>query len=308
MPNPPLILVTEPLMQDSLRWLAERARVVEAAPGDALFSQTLSEADAMVVRTATIVDAAMLDAAPSLRAVARAGVGLDNIDQDACSQRGIAVLHTPDANTQAVVEYVMTIVLDALRPRDPITGNLDSIEWNTRRSADRAHRQMSECRFGILGFGRIGRRVAQVAATIGFSTAYVDLLEIPESQRHGAVPTDLEDLLSTSDVLSIHVDGRHSNRNLLGAPELARLPDHGLLVNTSRGFVIETDALASRLRSTPTLRALLDVHEVEPIPSGHPLLELSNATLFPHVASRTTTALDNMSGVVNVLAQHLEIA
>jgi phosphoglycerate dehydrogenase-like enzyme len=304
----PLILVTEPIMADSLQWLSERAAVVETSPGEAEFNRLLPDAVAMVVRTSTIVDAAMLDAASSLQAVARAGVGLDNIDQDACRDRGIEVIHTPDANTQAVVEYVTTIVLDALRPRQPLIGGVDRDEWNAMRSADRAHRQMSECRFGVLGFGRIGSRVAEVASTLGFSIAYTDLREIPESDRHGATALPLEELLSTSDVLTIHVDGRPSNHDLIGARELARLPDHALLVNTSRGVVIETKALADRLRATPTFRAVLDVHDVEPVPDGHPLLGLPNAMLYPHVAARTTSALSNMSRVVEPLARHLGIA
>ncbi|MCH2149355.1 MAG: hypothetical protein MK095_07965 [Phycisphaerales bacterium] len=304
----PLILVTEPILCDSLQWLSERATVVETAPGDAEFNRLLPNAVALVVRTSTIVDAAMLDAASSLHAVARAGVGLDNIDQEACRERGIEVIHTPDANTQAVVEYVTTIVLDALRPREPLTGGVDRDGWDAIRSADRAYRQMSECRFGVLGFGRIGSRVAEVAAAIGFSTAYTDLRVIPESARHHAIALSLDELLSTSDVLSIHVDGRPSNRDLLGSRELALLPDHALLVNTSRGIIIETNALADRLRATPTFRAVLDVHDREPVPAGHPLLGLPNATLYPHVAARTTSALTNMSQVVEPLARHLGIA
>ena len=308
MPSTPLILVTEPIMQDCLNWLSERAEVVEAAPGSQEFDHLLPRANALVVRTSTQVDVTMLDAAPALRAVARAGVGLDNIDQDACGQRGIEILHTPDANTQAVVEYVTTIMLDALRPREPLSRGMDREEWDTLRAADRAHRQMSECRLGILGFGRIGSRVAEVASAIGFSTAYTDLKEIPESARHGAMPLTMDELLATSDVLSIHVDGRASNHNLVGTDELNRLPAHALLVNTARGSVVDTTALAGRLRSTPTFRARLDVHDTEPIPPGHPLLDLPNAALYPHVAARTTSALQNMSRVVEALAHHLGIA
>jgi D-3-phosphoglycerate dehydrogenase len=303
----PLVILTEPIDVVSRDWLAARVDLVEASPGADAFAQALPDAAGLVVRTATEVNEVMLARATNLQAVARAGVGLDNIDQDACRSRGITVLHTPDANTQSVAEYVMTLVLDALRPRDVLLDAVSQDIWDQLRSAARGCRQMNECRFGILGFGRIGRRVAKMASAIGFELSYTDVLTIDPAHRHGAVPVSLAELLSTSDVLSIHVDGRASNHGLLTAELISLLPDDALLVNTSRGFVMDSHALSDQLRSTPTFQAILDVHEHEPIPDDYPLLGLSNATLLPHNAARTTTALKNMSRVVENLARHLGV-
>jgi len=307
MSDRPVVILAEPIEPASKDWLAARVDLIEAGPGEEAFARWLPEAAAIVVRTATRVDVEMLDAAPKLRAIARAGVGLDNIDQKSCHDRGIAVLHTPDANTQAVAEYVMTLVMDAMRPRDVLTDALSIDEWNALRSGARAHKQMDECRFGILGLGRIGQRVARMASAVGFSLFYTDLLAIDESKRSGATPLPLDELLSTSDVLSIHVDGRLANHGLLNEEHIAMLSPNALLVNTSRGCVVEAGPLCDRLRRTPSFRAILDVHELEPIPEGDPMLALPNVTLLPHSAARTTAALANMSRVVEDLARHLAV-
>ncbi|MCH2148068.1 MAG: hypothetical protein MK095_01400 [Phycisphaerales bacterium] len=307
MSSRPVVILAEPIEAASKEWLAARVELIEAGPEEHAFNHWLPEAAGIVVRTATQVDAAMLDAAPGLRVIARAGVGLDNIDQEACEARGIAVVHTPDANTQAVAEYVMTLVMDALRPRDVLVDAPSTDDWHALRSVERAHRQMDECRFGILGFGRIGQRVARMASAVGFQMFYTDLLSIDESNRSGATPLPLEELLSTSDVLSIHVDGRRSNHGLLDARHIAMLPPTSLLVNTSRGCVVEAGPLRERLRTMPMFRAILDVHDVEPIPEDESMLGMPNVTLLPHNAARTTTALSNMSRVVEDLARHLGV-
>ncbi len=169
-----------------------------------------------------------------------------------------------------------------------------------------APRQMSELTLGILGLGRIGRRVAEVAGVVGFDALYHDLLEIAPSERHGAVPVSGETLFERADVLTIHVDGRPSNRGFVGGDLLARTKEDVLLINTSRGFVVDNVALAARLRACPRIRAHLDVHDPEPIAADCPLLGIPNATLYPHLASRTETALRAMSWVVRDVVAVLE--
>ena len=151
---------------------------------------------------------------------------------------------------------------------------------------------------GILGFGRIGRRIAEVAGAIGFNTIYHDLLEMPDRERHGADPVTLDALLQDSDVLTIHVDGRDANRGLLDGTLLGKMKSDAIILNTSRGFVIEEAALAAWLAANPAGLAILDVHAEEPFTDDDPLLGLGNAHLAPHLASRTTTAMANMSWVV----------
>jgi len=298
MTSRPTVIQTEHLSPAAAQWLAERAELVVGAPGTPAFEAAAPRAAGLVVRTYTEVDEALLARLPALRAVGRAGVGLENVDQDACARRGIAVFNTPDANTQAVVEYVTCLVCDALRPRVFIDEPLDKDEWDEVRQEVVAHRQMNELRLGILGMGRIGRRVAEVARAIGFDVAYHDLAEIPHDQRRSAHAVSAEELFASSDVLTVHIDGRASNRGFVGAGLIERMKADSVFINTSRGFVVDHAALARRLKSNPGALAILDVHEPEPITAGNPLLGLENAHLAPHLASRTDAAMEAMSWVV----------
>ncbi|MDP7030413.1 MAG: NAD(P)-dependent oxidoreductase [Phycisphaerales bacterium] len=295
----PVIVVTEDLTSASLEWLAARADVRRVGSTEPTFAETMAAAAALIVRTYTTVDAAMLDLAPNLRVVGRAGTGLDNIDVDACCTRNITVVNTPDANRQAVVEYVTSILMHMFRPLPgEVQGGLDAAAWAEARRAAVATTQLSQCTLGILGMGHIGRRVAEVAAAVGCAVQYHDVVEIPPAGRFGATSVGLETLLSSSDIVSVHVDGRSDNRHFLNQDRLALLQPHALLINTSRGFVIDGEALAAALSSCPSMRAVLDVHEREPVPACDSLLGLPNARLLPHAASRTAEAQHAMSWVV----------
>ena len=300
------VAVTEPISPECLGWLEERVSVVEAAPGTPTFESAAPTLSGLVVRTLTKVDRSLLERLPKLRVVARAGVGLDNIDLPACRARGVQVVHTPDANTQAVVEYVLCLLCDALRPRLFLERPVDPAAWERIRSEICGDRQMDELTLGILGFGRIGSRVAQVAKAIGFRVLHNDLRAFAPSMRHGSEPVTVEELFSRSDVITLHVDGRPDNRRLVGPALIGRMRPQALLLNTCRGFVLDHEALASFLRTHPGAQALLDVHEPEPFESGHPLLGLPNAHLAPHLASRTRSAMDRMSWVVRDAVAVLE--
>ncbi|MCH2162951.1 MAG: hypothetical protein MK085_13915, partial [Phycisphaerales bacterium] len=274
--TPPLVVRTESLDPEPEAWLAERCEVIAAAPHDEVFQARSAEVRGLLVRTYTTVDSAFLARLPALEVVGRAGVGVDNIDLDACAQRGIPVVHTPDANTQAVVEYVLCLLSDSLRPRVELEGVVSASEWTSLRATICGDRQMNELTLGILGLGRIGQRVAQVAAAIGFRVLYHDILDIPETARSGATPVDFETLMADSNVLSIHVDGRSSNRHIIDTGRLAQARADLVLLNTSRGFVIDEEALATWLAENPSAQAALDVHEHEPLKSDNPLLHLAN--------------------------------
>ena len=293
-----LVVRTEHLDPEAESWLAERCTVSHAATDSDEFAAVAERVEGLVVRTYTIVDHALLDRLPALKVVGRAGVGLDNIDVAECRRRGVEVVHTPDANTQAVVEYVTALLCDAIRPRITLQEPLSKARWGEIREEICGAWQMNELVLGILGFGRIGRRVAQVATAIGFTTIYHDLLEIPPSERHGADAVSFDTLLAESDVLTIHVDGRDSNHGLFDRAVIDRLKTDAIILNTSRGFVIDEPALAAWLAANPTALAILDVHATEPFTDDDPLLGLGNAHLAPHLASRTTTAMSNMSWVV----------
>jgi len=305
-PKRALAVVTEHLGEEAYAWLQERCEVLHAGLTDPRFAEAASDVEALVVRTYTRVDAALLAHLPKLKVVGRAGVGVDNIDLAACRARGVQVVSTPDANTQAVVEYVVCLLADALRPRLFLDEPVAREEWDALRQDVVGLWQMDELVLGILGLGRIGRRVAEVARAIGFHVLYHDIAEIPQAFRHGAEECSLDRLLAESDVLTVHIDGRPSNKHFLRAEHFEALRPDAILINTSRGCVLDAQALAAWLRVHPAAAALLDVHEPEPFNASYPLLGLPNAHLAPHLASRTMTAMDNMSWVVRDVAAVLE--
>ncbi len=294
----PLVIQTEHLDATCADWLDERCRVVRCAPEDDAFAAHLADADALVIRTYTTIDSGLLDAAPRLRVVGRAGVGLDHVDLEACASRGVTVVHTPDANTVAVVEYVWALILDALRPRPLLDEAIELGAWKTLRSRSIAGRQLSDMTLGLLGFGRVGRRMARIARAFDVRVLYNDLLDVETEARFGAEPVSLERLLAESDVLSLHIDGRPSNRHFIDAHRLSMCRPGVLIVNASRGFVLDPRALADFLEASPESAAILDVHDPEPFDAAYPLLGIDNVRLLPHLGAATATAHRNMSWVV----------
>jgi phosphoglycerate dehydrogenase-like enzyme len=298
MSDGPLVIQTEELDHMAQDFLRQRCdfRVVRWDSPD--FPELLPAAEGLVVRTYTRVDGALLDRAPNLRVVGRAGVALDNFDLAACRSRGVQVVHTPEANTSAVVELVTAFMLDAFRPRVFLDKPLEYEAWKALRAELRAERQLGQMTLGVLGMGRIGSGVARVGAALGMRVVYNDLLEIPEGRRFGAVPVPAENLFGMSDVVSLHIDPRPANRLFVAENLLSRMPTGALLINTSRGLVADPVAVANWLSADPTAQAIIDVHEPEPVTADDPLLGLPNAHLSPHIGAATRLAHENMSWVV----------
>ena len=300
----PLILVTEGSDPRPLAWLRERAEVLEISANDPEFNAALARADGMIVRTYTRVDEAMLSRAPRLKVVGRGGVGLENIDVGACRNRGVEVVYTPDANTVAVGDYVFGAMLQLIRPwarfKERAYG---SDEFKKIRTSLKG-RQLNELTLGILGFGRVGRRVGSIAVNgFGMRVIYNDLLSIPPGAvSSAATPVDKPTLFGECDVLTIHVDMRPGNRHLVGREQIASMKRGAVLLNTSRGEVLDAFALADAIKRGHLAGAALDVFDPEPPPADFPLLGLENVILTPHMASRTSIAIENMGWVVRDVA------
>ncbi len=293
----PIVAITEPLASEPLEWLRARSdvRLLNTTNPSAA---DLREAHALIVRTYTRVDGSLLDRAPNLRVVARAGVGLDNIDLDACRSRNIAIVHTPAANTEAVVEYVTSMMLRTLRPITTLEQPIDPDDWVVMRDRAITPGSCVHESIGIIGHGRIGSRVARVAHALSMRVRCNDLRELNPHESQGIECVDLETLARESRVISIHVDGRASNARFFADPFFANLRPDAILINASRGFVLDTDAAVRFARDNPESRLILDVHDPEPIPADSPLWSLPNVTLTPHIAAGTRQAKDAMSWVV----------
>lgn len=246
--------------------------------------RALRGSDALVVRSATKVDEALLEMAPSLRVVARAGVGVDNIDLDAATRRGIAVFNAPNANTTAAAELTVALILTALRHIADADRSIREGRWDraTFKGAELAGR-----RLGLVGAGRIGREVAARCRAFEMTVLACDpyLSESDEVELCA-----LERVLAESDVISLHVPLNDETRHLIDADRLAQMRRGSYLVNVSRGGVIDEEALVDALESGHLAGAALDVFENEPLPATSPLLRAPNLVLTPHLGASTGEA------------------
>ncbi len=299
MTSKPLVIQAEHLDPQCAEWLGERVDLVRCSIDEDNFRAHLAVAEGLVVRSYTRVDADFLDAGKKLKVIGRAGVGLDHIELKACKARGVRVVHTPGANTQAVAELVFAYVFDVIRPRVFLHKPLvDLGAWKKARRELTAERERGSMTFGILGLGKIGRRVAAIAHAFGARVIYHDIEEIPEGERAGAEPVSREALYEQSDILSVHVAGTPQNRSVIGTDELSRMKSDVVFINASRGFVVDAYALAAFMIEHPSAHALLDVHDPEPFDATYPLLDIRNVHLTPHIGGATRPASLAMSWVV----------
>jgi len=300
----PLVLVTEESDARPLEWLKEHARVMEVRYDDPAYPAHLAQANGLVVRTYTKVNEAALAMAPNLKVVGRGGVGLENIEVAACRKRGVEVVYTPDANTIAVGDFVIGGILQVIRPWVPFREQVPTPKEFKRVRAELRGRQLNELTLGILGMGRVGKRVGKLAAGFGMRILYNDIID-PGPLEFAATSVDKTTLYRESDVLSLHVDMRAGNEHMVGKEQLALLKPDAVLINTSRGEVLDIQALADALRSKRLASAMIDVYDPEPPAVGFPLLGLENVLLTPHMAARTYTAIENMSWVVRDVVEVL---
>lgn len=294
----PVVIVTEGSDPKPLDWLRERAEVVEIAYDDPALPKELARAEGLLVRTYTKVTPAFLAQCPKLRVVGRGGVGIENIDVKACRSRGVEVVYTPDANTLAVGDFVFGYILQLIRPWNFFKERAYTPSEFKKIRATVRGRQLNEMTIGILGMGRVGRRVARIAQGFGLRVIYNDLLDVQSQLDFPATPVDKETLYRESDILSLHVTMLPGNENMVGREQIALMKKDAILINTSRGEVLDAQALAEAIREKRLFGAAIDVYWPEPPPADFPLLGFDNVLLTPHLAARTNTALENMSWVV----------
>jgi phosphoglycerate dehydrogenase-like enzyme len=234
-------------------------------------------------------DAEVLAASPELRVIARVGVGVDSIDLDAATSCGVAVTVTPGANESTVADHTIALMLAALRRIGEHDRAVRRGEWN--RTGAHAPWLLSGATVGLIGYGRIGRLVRKRLE--GFSVEVL-VSDPVQPDDHNVTSVELAELLAGSDVVSIHAPLLASTRGLIGAPELALMRPHAVLVNTARGGVCDEDALAQALENGQLRAAALDVFEHEP-PLSSRLLELSNVVLSPHNAGLSVQSIEEMT-------------
>jgi glyoxylate reductase len=262
--------------------------------------------DAIVCLLTDTIDAAVLDAAgPQLKIVANVAVGYNNIDVAACRARGIAVTNTPDVLTNACADFTWGLILAVTRRLGEGERQLRAGEWKGWALDHMLGMELRGKQLGLVGVGRIGRAVAEKAPAFGMTVAYTAR---QSSDLPGAVQMPLDRLLATSDIVSLHCPMTPETKHLIDKKALARMKRTAFLINTSRGPVVDEEALAWALKERLIAGAALDVYEKEP--EIYPeLLKLENALLIPHLASATTetrTAMADLavSNAIAVLNGH----
>ncbi len=289
--------------EDLADGLSDIAEVVYESPMGESYFRELKEADAIIAGMET-VDDDFLDKAPSLGIVARFGVGYESVDVEACTKRGVHVTHTPGVLSGAVADLTWGLILSQMRGILESDGYVrDGWAGRTRRLA-LGHDTEGKT-LGIVGLGRIGVEVAKRAQVFEVDVVYYDIYRREDLEASmGVRYVELDELLQASDIVSIHVLLIPSTRHLIGARELELMKEDAIIINTSRGPVIDQAALVEALKNGRIGGAALDVFEEEPLPAGDELAELGNMVLTSHIASATVETRRKMAEVdaVNVRA------
>ncbi|WP_197980369.1 hydroxyacid dehydrogenase [Frigoribacterium sp. CFBP 13729] len=292
----PVVWVPRPIDDAVVESLAEWADVrLGWGATAASWADVAPEVQGVLLRTAR-VDGAMMREAPQLRIVARHGVGLDTVDVAAAAEFGIEVTTTPAANSRSVAELAVALLMITRRGLGPALASAGGDAGAGVERASMTGRELAGATLGLLGYGRIAQLVAGIARDgLGMRVvAHDPHLDDEAIREAGAEPAGLDDLLRTSDALSVHVPLTDATRGLLSARELALLPAGAVVVNTSRGGIVDEEALVAALESGHLAGAGLDVTSVEPLPGDHPLRHRPDVVLTPHVGGQTREAMSRV--------------
>ena len=236
--------------------------------------------------------AASMDGLPDLRLIGLARAGVENVDLAAATRRSILVVNVMGRNAEAVSDYTVGLMLSEARNIARSHAAIRSGIWQKSFSNSAHVPELKGKTVGLIGFGYIGQLVARKLSGFGVRIMVYDPWVNPDTvAAAGARPVDRESLIAESDFISLHARLTSENRGLIGEAEFARMKPTAYLINTARSALIETDALVKALREGRIAGAALDVFDTEPIPPGHPLLELDNVTLTSHLAGTTREAL-----------------
>jgi glyoxylate reductase len=291
------VVVTRPIPRRALTQLTAAGHEVHVRAGDlpptsAELRELVRGADGLLCLLADRIDADLLDAAPSLRAIAVYAVGVDNVDLAAAAARGVAVGNTPDVLTDATADLAMALLLATARHVPAAAASVRDGAWRTWEPTGFLGLELRDARLCVVGAGRIGRATAARAEAFGMTVEFVGRGD------------DLHAALARAHVVTLHAPLTEATTNLIDAEALGAMPRGGILINTARGGLVDQVALAAALRSGQLAAAGLDVTTPEPLPADDPLLGAPNLLVLPHIGSATHRAREAMAdrAVRNLLA------
>lgn len=306
----PFIFITRQIATDAVERLREKADVeiwpYEDPPPKAVLLEKISRADGILTMLTDPIDSEVIQAAsPFLKVISQMAVGFDNIDVSAATQRRIPIGHTPGVLTETTADFAWALILAAARRVVEADRQVHRGIWKPWGPEVLTGLDVYGATLGIIGFGRIGQAVARRAKCFNMRIIYYSRHRKPESEQAlSASYMDLEEIFRHSDILSLHLNYTPEAYHLVNRERLALMKPTAILVNTARGAVVDPEALVWALQNKIIAAAALDVFETEPIPFDHPLLQMDNVILTPHIASASRETRHRMAimAVENVLA------
>ncbi|MCX5656854.1 MAG: phosphoglycerate dehydrogenase, partial [Candidatus Omnitrophica bacterium] len=289
------ILVSDPLADEGLKILKEEKQLeveVKLKQSEDALKEIIKDYDALLVRSETKVTAAIIEKAAKLKVIGRAGVGLDNVDVDAATKKGIIVMNAPEGNTISTAEHTMCMILALSRNIPQANASLKQNEWNRKKFLGV---EIYGKVLGIVGLGRIGREVAKRALSFGMKVITFDpYLPEDKAKQLGVELVELKHLFKNADYITLHVPLTDDTKNMISEKELGLMKKGVRIINCARGGLIDENALAKAIEAGIVYGAAIDVFEKEP-PGDNPLLRLEKVIVTPHLGASTEEAQINVS-------------
>jgi lactate dehydrogenase-like 2-hydroxyacid dehydrogenase len=268
----------------------------EMPPSREIILREVTQCEGLLCLLTDPIDAGVIAAGKRLRVISQYAVGVDNVELEAATARGIPVGHTPGVLTDATADMTFALLMAAARRIPEGVAKVRAGEWRTWEPMGLLGADIWRATLGIVGLGRIGTAVVRRAQGFEMRVLYYDPTRKPDLEAELELEyTAVEDLLEQSDFVSLHCPLTPETRHLIGERALERMKPTAILINAARGPVVDTDALVLALREGQIAAAALDVTDPEPLPAGHPLLEQPNCIVVPHIASATVTARGRMA-------------
>jgi len=285
------VLVPDNVNQKAIDILNNTDGITVTAPGKmerADLLNTIGDAHAIIIRSGVTADAELLDRATNLKAIARAGVGVDNVDLDKASQNGVVVMNTPGGNTISTAEHTFGLMIALSRHIPQGHQSLAEGRWDRKKLIGV---ELKGKTLGIIGLGRIGQAIAVRAQAFDMTVvAYDPYLPAEVAEGINVELMSLDDLYAQADYISLHAMVNDETTNMINADAIAKMKDGVRIINAARGALIHSADLAQAIQSGKVAGAALDVYEVEPPPADHPLVGLDGVIHTPHLAASTSDA------------------
>src|SRR5438876_5383237 len=290
------VLICDPISPKGIALLQQRPEfkvsLLENRPSETELLPRVTEVAAMIVRSETKVTKTIIEAAPKLRVIGRAGLGVDNVDVEAATQRGIVVMNTPGGNTISTAELTFSMLMALARKIPQAHSSMKAGEWNRKAFQGT---ELYNKTLGILGMGRIGSEVAKRAVAFGMTVlAYDPYLNLARAKAMQVELVELDEIYARSDFITVHMPMTDETKGMINAAAFAKMKKGVRVLNCARGGIVNEKDLYDAIQSGQVAGAALDVYETEPLPKEFPLRDLPQVIMTPHLGASTEEAQENV--------------